>query len=81
MARDLLAGSVQHRRFPLDDRDERVRLIADLIQRFPHLGAALFAVLVEQRKLRARQHSTHRPGHRITPAERAGCAFGRAPQE
>jgi hypothetical protein len=54
MAHDLLARPVHHRRLTLDDRDERIRAVADLIESLSHLGAPLLAVLGECRELRAR---------------------------
>ena len=66
VADDLLAGGVGHRDLALDDRDERVALIADLEERLADLGGPLLAVLGERRQLRAREHSTCRGGHAIS---------------
>src|SRR4029077_2725302 len=60
MADDLVAGAVEHRRLPLDDRDERIARIADLVQLLAHLRGALLAVREERRQLCAREHSACR---------------------
>ena len=45
VADDLPAGAVEHRDLALDDRDERIALVADLEQLLADLGGPLLAVL------------------------------------
>ena len=66
-----------HRDLALDDRDERIALVADLEQRLADLGGPLLAVLGEHRELRAREHSAYRSGHSLIPTGRAGCVHAR----
>jgi hypothetical protein len=47
----LAAGAVAHRDLALDDRDERVALVADLKKLLSDLGCPLLAVLGEHREL------------------------------
>ena len=72
VADDLPAGGVDHRDLALDDRDERIALVADLEQRLADLGGPLLAVLGERRELRAREHSTYRASHSISLDGRSG---------
>ena len=67
MSHDLVARFVEHLRLTLEDRDERVGLVADLEEDRPDLGRALFAVFGEQRQLRARENATGWLGHQSTP--------------
>ena len=73
MADDLVARGVGHRDLALDDRDERVGLVADLEQRLADLGGPLLAVLGEHRELRAREHSAYRSGHSLIPKGEGGA--------
>ena len=52
VADDLVAGGVEDRRLALEDRDERVALVADLEQHLADRGGALLAVARERRELR-----------------------------
>ena len=67
MSHDLVARFVEHLRLTLEDRDERVGLVADLEEDRPDLGRALFAMFGEQRQLRARENATGWLGHQSTP--------------
>ena len=73
VADDLAPGRVDHRDLALDDRDERVGLVADLEQLLADLGGPLLAVLGERRQLRLRQHSTDRASHALSLDVRTGC--------
>ena len=55
MPRDLVAGGVEDRDLALEDRDERVALVADPVQGVARVGRALLAELGKRRELRRRQ--------------------------
>jgi hypothetical protein len=63
MTDDLVAGGIDHRDLPLDYRDERIALVANLKQRLADLCPPFLAVLGQRRKLRLREHTTCRTGH------------------
>ena len=63
MADDLVAGGVGDRDLALEDRDERVGLVADLEQLLADRGGALLAMLGQRRELRLREHTSCRTGH------------------
>ena len=66
MADDLLAGRVDDRDLALDDRDERVALIADAVEHVADIGRVLVTELSQGRELRVRQHRAVRRCHRMS---------------
>ena len=56
MADDLVAGRVEDRDLALEDRDERIPLVADAIQHVADVGRPLLAELGQRCKLRGGQH-------------------------
>ena len=63
---DLLPGRVDDRDLALEDRDERVPLIADAVEHVADIGRALLTELSQGRELRVRQHRTVRRCHRMS---------------
>ena len=63
---DLLTGRVDDRDLTLDDRDERVALIADAVEHVADIGRVLVTELSQGRELRVRQHRTVRRCHRTS---------------
>ena len=63
MPDDLVAGPVEDRDLALDDRDERVLLVADPEQQVADVRSPLLAELGEGRQLRRRQHRTSGTRH------------------
>ena len=57
MADDLVAGGVEDRSLPLDDRDERILAISDAIEHIPHVRGALLAELGEASRAATRTAS------------------------
>ena len=70
VADDLAAAGIGHGDLALDDRDERVALVADVEQGLSDLGGPLLAVNGKRRELRARENSTYRGGHARQPKDR-----------
>ena len=66
VADDLLAGRVDYRDLALDDRDERVPLIADAVEHVADIGGVLVTELSQGRELQVRQHRTVRRCHRMS---------------
>ena len=58
MPQYLVARGIEDRDLALEDRDERIALIADAIEHIPNIRRALLAVLGEGRKLRRGQLRT-----------------------
>ena len=52
---DLVAGAVQQRDLALENRDERVVIVAHLEEDIPHVGGALFPTLADLCELRGRE--------------------------
>ena len=69
MTDDLGSRGVEDRRLALDDRDQRVAAVTDLEEDVADLGAALLAVLGEQRQLSLRERR-RRGGHAETSIQR-----------
>ena len=63
VADDLLAGRVDDRDLALEDRDERVPLIADAVEHVADIGRVLLTELSQGRELRVRQHRAVRRCH------------------
>jgi hypothetical protein len=76
VADDLLAGRVDDRDLALDDRDERVALIADAVEHVADIGRVLVTEFGQGRELRVRQHRAVRGCHRMSVLTHRIAAFG-----
>ena len=72
VADDLLAGRVDDGDLALDDRDERVPLIADAVEHVADIGRVLVTELSQGRDLQVRQHRTVRRCHRMSLSTTCG---------
>src|SRR4029453_18299702 len=63
VAHDLAARRVDDRDLTLDDRDERVRAVADAIENVADLRGALLTQRAEPLQLRGREYGTGRSTH------------------
>src|SRR5439155_1019526 len=82
VADDLLALRVEDRRLAREDRDERIRPVADAVQNVADLGGPLLAVRPQQLELRVRQPARDVERHRhaaaaaSTPSSARGSCWG-----
>src|SRR5205814_7268927 len=71
MAHDLVPLGIEDGRLALDDRDERIRAVADAVQHVSDLGSALLAVCAQRLQLRVGEPGRKADGHdaESTPPE------------
>ena len=72
MAHDLVAVGIEDGRLAVDDRDERIRAVADAVQHVSDLGGALLAVRAQRLQLRVGEPGRKAAGHNaeFTPSDR-----------